>query len=45
MCKCKGKCCNGSAPQEVHNDDLAVVEDSGDEDNDEDGHSLSDNDF
>ena len=35
----------------MHNDDLAVVdevitmEDSGDEDNDEDGHSLSDNDF
>ena len=51
LCKCKGECCNGSAPQEVHNDDLAVVdevttmEDSGDEDNDEDGHSLSDNDF
>ena len=51
MCKCKGECCNGSAPQEVHNDDFAVVdevttmEDSGDEDNDEDGHSLSDNDF
>ena len=42
LCKCKGECCNGSAPQEVHNDDLAVVdevttmEDSGDEDNDED---------
>ena len=49
--KCKGECCNGSAPQEVHNDDLAVVdevttmEDSGDKDNDEDGHLLSDNDF
>ena len=43
-CSCKqanvtcGECCNGSAPQEVHNDDLAVVdevttmEDSGDRD-------------
>ena len=35
----------------MHNDDLAVVdevttmEDSGDEDNDEDEHLLSDNDF
>ena len=35
----------------MHNDDLAVVDEvttmvgSGDEDNDEDGHSLSDNDF
>ena len=35
----------------MHNDDLAVVdevttmEDSGDEDNDEYGHLLSDNDF
>ena len=29
----------------MHNDDLVVVEDSGDEGNDEDGHSLSDNDF
>ena len=34
----------------MHNDDLAVMdevttmEDSGDEDNDEDGHSLCDND-
>ena len=45
LCKCKGECCNGSSPQEAHNDDLAVVEDSGDEDNDENGHSLSDNDF
>ena len=51
LCKCKDECCNGSAPQEVHNDDLAVVDevttmdDSGDEENDEDGHSLSDNDF
>ena len=26
LCKCKGECCNGSAPQEVHNDDLAVVD-------------------
>ena len=40
-----------SAPQEVHDDDLTVVdevttmEDSGDEDNDEDGHSLGDNDI
>ena len=45
MGKCKGESCDGSAPQEVHNDYLAIVdevttlEDSGDEDNDEDGHS------